>query len=220
MASNILLGFDIVNFVSENNYETLFLLIASGIIIGTFLIVRHINKREKEEYEKKKNEEKLDKSEIKKISKSEIEKFNISVKIDCLKHLSKIHRSQFDERRKIEWKLIFAILVFYFGIITAKITSTNKVVITSPLKVLISSFFFIIAAFAICYLTYFHLANHKNKFFAQNSGDAIRDLLKGKVPNFDIFEFEWKDILSNWSFKMQIALLFSMAFCSSAIIWI
>jgi len=211
--SNILLGSDILNFIRY--FCLAYCLI--GIISLTLLGIICINEREeqKDKRKKKDNEKKNNKK------KELVDKLDISKKIDCLKHLSKIQISQFDERRRIEWKLLFAILIFYFGIITAKITSTNTNSIDDIQKFILLLTFFIIAAFAIFYLTYIHLANHKNKSFAHNSGDAIRDLLIDKVPNFNIFEFKSVVIiLENWSFKMQILLLFSMAFCSSIIIWI
>src|ERR1043166_5448868 len=44
--------------------------------------------------------------------------------IDILKHLSSIHRSQFDIRQKLEWKVIFTALTFYV-LVPVGVTSKN-----------------------------------------------------------------------------------------------
>ncbi len=42
-------------------------------------------------------------------------------KCDVLQFLAQIHRSQFDERRKHEWKVVFTILTFYVLVAAASI---------------------------------------------------------------------------------------------------
>ena len=134
-------------------------------------------------------------------------------KIDGLLQLAKIHRGLFDERRRTEWKLVFAILAFYLGLITTKITSRlggNSADVGIPIY-LIGAIFLLIATGGILYLKEIHKANHKNKSFAKNAEDAVVSIIKGNTPNLEIFTYAGKNIWKDWSFKGQIIVLGGLA---------
>lgn len=155
--------------------------------------------------------------------------------IDGLKHISQVHRSQFDERRKTEWKIVFTVLAFYFGIITAKITNSID---TSQNKLGVTIVIFFIAFITIFYLRRIHIANHTNKIIAQKAEDAIVKCLKNNPPNLNIFpkkneksfitkiinaifnifkeKKEWEK-WKKWSWYWQCGLLISIAICSAFI---
>ena len=139
--------------------------------------------------------------------------------IEGLKHISKTHRSQFDERRKTEWKIVFTILAFYIGIIAAKIT--DKIEIEKnylELIIAIWLFFLVIAIITILYLRRIHKANHTNKLIAKKAEDAIVAILQNNVPNLDILPNldlkEWKK-WKKWSWFWQFLMIISIALCSA-----
>lgn len=147
-----------------------------------------------------------------------------SLSLDGLKHISKIHRSQFDERRKTEWKLVFAIIAFYFGIITTNIsnnflTDNTNPVINHSLQTTIFYVFFIITLLSILYLLFIHKANFINKSIAEDAEENIEIIINGgKEINFKMPEKEksfFEKILNlkygcNWSWFFQSAILFSL----------
>jgi hypothetical protein len=54
----------------------------------------------------------------------------IETKTDILKSLADSHRSQFDQRRTIEWRIIFATLGFYRGTTAAVLAKDISLPIT------------------------------------------------------------------------------------------
>lgn len=102
-------------------------------------------------------------------------------KIDGLLQLAKIHRDQFDERRRTEWKLVFTVLAFYFSLITVKIT--KQINLKNDQYWITALVIFGIAIVAGVYLAFIHNANHKNKSAAGNAENAAEELLgyKGKI---------------------------------------
>jgi len=155
---------------------------------------------------------------------------NASIILDGFKHISKIHRAQFDERRKIEWKLVFTILAFYFGIITAKITAKkiNGTELTSINVDLIWLIFAIIAIVSIFYLLFIHKANNINKSIAENAEKAITAIIKNanKIDfNFPVKKKKFIDKIIetfelgiNWSWFFQSIFIVCMATGSAIII--
>lgn len=103
-------------------------------------------------------------------------------KLEWLRYLSQIHRSQFDERRKYEWKAFLTLLTFYVLCAASKLS--GKVPI--PHSAVVTYFFFgvfvLVAYVAMLYLADLHTANNDNKEIAENAEHAIMDILGGKSP--------------------------------------
>jgi hypothetical protein len=121
-------------------------------------------------------------------------------KADSLLQLAKIHRDQFDERRRTEWKLVFVVLAFYFSLITARIT--EKVDLTNIPQWEIALIIFGIAFVACIYLAFIHNANHKNKSFAKNAENKVERLLgytKNEIFAKDNTKKGFIKKLKNWS---------------------
>jgi hypothetical protein len=112
-----------------------------------------------------------------------------SEKGKMLERLSSIHREQFNERRKIESKLVFTILAFYLGIISTRLTQEiiGKTILDNNELNLLFGIFSVITFVAICYLASIHKANHKNKLIAEKAEKAIVQMLAGKDPDLNIF---------------------------------
>ena len=139
--------------------------------------------------------------------------------IDGLKHMSQIHRSQFDERRRTEWKIVFTILAFYIGIIVARI---NGVKLPNIWLVFVVWIFLIVLAYiTIRYLQKIHESNHTNKMIARKAEDAIVKILNGEKPILNILpnknQNEWKD-WQKWSWYWQSTMISFIAIFSAIII--
>jgi hypothetical protein len=91
-------------------------------------------------------------------------------RIDILKHLSSIHRSQFDIRQKLEWRIIFTALSFYVLV---------PVAITSKQIHLQSDWWFILPLYLLFtgsilfFLTRIQKAHNQNKLAAEMAEDIL-----------------------------------------------
>jgi len=106
-------------------------------------------------------------------------------KLDGLKHLSQIHRSQLDERRKYEWKIFLASISLY----VLSVAAVYKDNVTLPNNCIFMKIIFIVfsfqAIFTIIFLSHVYRANKKNKIIAENAEIALADLI-GKARVFSI----------------------------------
>jgi len=127
-------------------------------------------------------------------------------KLEYLKFISQIHRSQFTERTKYEWKIVSTTLTFYVlsvvAVYSGRITLSN---IESgghasiALRLIIPGMFLFLAAVIAAYLGYVHMGNNKNKTFAENAEHSIRDLLEDKMPQtLDVFLLEESKHWVSW----------------------
>lgn len=109
--------------------------------------------------------------------------------VDRLENISNVHRSLFNERRNIEWKIVFTILAFYFGIITAKLTQkiTKQILINDFQFDVLIVLFMLIAIVTAFYLRDIHKANYKNKLIAQKAENAIIKILQNEEYDLKIF---------------------------------
>jgi hypothetical protein len=140
--------------------------------------------------------------------------------MEGLKYLAASHRSQFDERRRIEWRVIFAALSFYVGTTSAVLAKGIKV----PVNKLSICGYLLVAVLTASYLAFIHMANNMNKSIAENAEDAIAVLLghTKKAPQ-DLFDFSkhwtsWCTLFSGarasrwgWFWEAATLLLFAMA---------
>ena len=119
-----------------------------------------------------------------------------------LKHLSSIHRGQFDERRKYEWKVLLSTLSFYVLPAFAKFSNNIKLPEGQIFKSAIWIFFLFLAIAAINYLRKFHKANDENKSRAQKAEEAI-----AKLINFELDTESKTDKMKQWSLLWQSTII-------------
>ncbi len=102
--------------------------------------------------------------------------------LDGLKHISKIHRSQLDERRKYEWKIFLASISLYVLSVAAVYKGDVQLPNNCKFITIICIAFSIQAITTILFLAYVYGANKKNKTIAENSEMALADLIgKGRL---------------------------------------
>lgn len=145
-------------------------------------------------------------------------------RIDILKFLAQIHRSQFDERRRYEWQALITTLTFYVLLPSAKYTAKVSTPDTTEFKILVAVFFLLLAVTSIMFLAYVHMANNKNKSIAENAERLLakRDVLRQDQETV-VFDFSrhwttWDTFrragsAGNWAWWWQglILLLFALA---------
>lgn len=130
-------------------------------------------------------------------------------KCDALQFLARIHRSQFDERRKHEWKVVFTILTFFVLVAAAGVKGEFQ-------KPLLAGYvFYSLAAISSLFLAFVHHANHLNKIIAQAAESGIQDILNGRSPTLNILPpkvgvFSWL-CRSGWAWIWQTAVVFIFA---------
>lgn len=154
-------------------------------------------------------------------------------KLESLKFISQTHRALFDERRKIEWKIIFTYLSFYIGIITArysgKLDETFKALHENIyFEIVIAIAFLFITIITIVYLGFIHIANNKNKYFAENAENTIVKIIANQSNDgaiLNIFSpstthwISWKGVFTKmkkgeWSWICQCNLLLAIVIAS------
>lgn len=107
-------------------------------------------------------------------------------KLESFRFLAKMHRNQFDERRKYEWKIIFTILSFY--VLSALFTLQDKVNPASAWIIWLS--FSILAVISIVFLAFLHAAKFKNREIAHRAEDAILEILNEKGSQVNLFYYQ------------------------------
>ena len=117
-------------------------------------------------------------------------KKEISMKLDkklsMLKFLSQTHRNEFNERRKYEWKILFAVLTFYVLAVAAVCKEEFKVVSVlsehpgwKTIFGVVGTFVFLLLAFVTsCFLFGLHKANDSNKQIAHTVEGIVGSLLQ------------------------------------------
>lgn len=104
-------------------------------------------------------------------------------KLEWLKFLSNTHRTEFNERRKHEWKTLLSLITFYI-LCAASVLSGKFKIPSSPLILILLTWavFLFAAVIAVHFLLDLHSANNINKEIANKSENAIVDILNGDSP--------------------------------------
>jgi len=120
-------------------------------------------------------------------------------KLEGLKFLTQTHRSEFDERRKYEWKIIFTLLTFYIISIATKYGGNIHLPTDNKFLSIVWSGFLALAIITSIFLGYIHMANNKNKTIAENAEEAI-GMLINEIPilGMSLFSFEEKKYWTSW----------------------
>ncbi len=152
-------------------------------------------------------------------------------RLDYLKFISQTHRSQFDERRKYEWRIVFTTLSFY--VLCIATVYGGKVTLPSGLffKVAVWVIFLALAILVSTFLSSLHTANNINKTFAERAENAIADVLNGKTIKqlflFSPVEFKvsWRDLFNDdisgiWAWRWQVIILLFFAVVSATLLTI
>jgi hypothetical protein len=133
-------------------------------------------------------------------------------KVDALKAISNVHRSQFNERRQYEWKVLLLTLGIYAAILASKYTGSVHIPSTSTFYVCFWIMAFLLAVISSMYLWFLNRANKVNQDFAHVAEDALMEISGNK--NFDgvkksLPKFVWQ----YWSYAFQLGtiILFALA---------
>jgi len=101
-------------------------------------------------------------------------------KLESLKFISKTHRTEFNERRKHEWRIFFSALALYVFSVIAIYGGKIELPSNSIVRVIIWIIFPFVAVATTIFLAYIHMANNINKTFAERAEHNIDDLLQSK----------------------------------------
>lgn len=161
-------------------------------------------------------------------------------KFEEYKFISQVHRSQFDERRKYELKIVFTSLTFYVLCVAAKYKEGGLFPNDFKFKLIIWVIFPLLAFFVSIFLFYLHSANKKNKMFAEKAENAIIQDLQFPSNNPSGINWFWPwplrvvvpwlnstwvwqvlvpwinaSLKSNWAIYCQVVILFVFATTSA-----
>ena len=151
-------------------------------------------------------------------------------RFECLKFISQVHRSQFNERRRYEWKIVFTSLSFYALCVAAVFGGKVTLPTSWQFKLVIWIMFLVLAVVIATFLASLHTANNMNKSFAENAENAIADILEGKDPTTlpllsppkncrvswgSLFKSEIRGI---WAWRWQVVTLLFFAIASAMLL--
>lgn len=137
--------------------------------------------------------------------------------VELLQGISDTHRSQFNERRKYEWKVLVATFGIYAAVTAAKFT--GGVILPTETWFYLLAWFLSgsLATISSVYLSYIHRANKINQDFAHVAEDALMDL-----SGISEFETIRKSIPSfarkHWSLIWQVLTIVLFAIVSTVLI--
>lgn len=98
--------------------------------------------------------------------------------VDLHKTISQIHRSQFDERRRYEWRVLTYSLGIYVAVLVGKYTGEVKFPSSPAFAWAVWIVFISLALASAAYLWCVHVANKVNQRFAHAAEDALMCLSK------------------------------------------
>jgi len=145
-------------------------------------------------------------------------------RLDALKFLAERHRGQFDERRKLEYKTLFAALSFYVVTVGGILAKNLTIPQTPKLWAWLGYFMFALAT--SLYLANIHMANNRNKTIAENAENAMVAIIRGDKADLDLFSFtrhwvSWRTLRSGsstWTWLWQMLILFLFAIAGATLI--
>jgi len=146
---------------------------------------------------------------------------NSAKQLDSLKFLSHTHRSEFNERRKYEWKILFAVLTFYALTVAAICREDLKimeVLRTHPdlrwvLGLIVFAMFLLVAILSSLFIRGVHRANDLNKEIAKQTERKIDEL-----GSLGIIPADTLRPLAKWAPFYQILILFLFAVCAGFLV--
>lgn len=145
-------------------------------------------------------------------------------KLKCLRYLSEVHRDQFNERRKYEWKAFLTLLIFYVLCVATKYAGETNLPDGQLFSTSVWVVFIGIAILTVLFLAKVNMVNNMNKGLAENAEDFIRDMLTGNSPELKVlfptkaqkwiswtgtFTIHRKAIWS-WSWQSVIVIIFAV----------
>ena len=101
-------------------------------------------------------------------------KVSVKDKIEYCKFMSQTQRTQFENRKKHEWKLFFSLIILFALTIINK--ATNNPIKIDMVKSNVSIIYKVITICSIFYFIFIHRANNINKIIAENSENIVPKL--------------------------------------------
>jgi len=138
-----------------------------------------------------------------------------------LHHISTTHRKEFQERRKIEWKVLTGTLSFYVLVVSAAYAGRFTLPGNWLVVALIAVASFLFAGAATSYLGRIHEANSFNKLIAEAAENEIirRGHLSSVKEAVDKAKREGRHAEgTNWSIRWQLIVIFSFAAAAVALL--
>ncbi len=135
---------------------------------------------------------------------------NNSDRIEILNTIATIHRQQFDERRRYEWRVLFSTLGIFAALLVEKITGKLNNFTECNIQIIFSIISIVLITISSIYLCHIHRANSVNKGIAQVAENELM-ALSGVKEKFDK-EISMKPKCKRWAIIWQIATIALFAF--------
>ncbi|XOF33109.1 MAG: hypothetical protein ACL93V_13995 [Candidatus Electrothrix sp. YB6] len=139
--------------------------------------------------------------------------------LENLKFISSTHRSLHDQRRKIEFRVLFTTVTFYASVSGAVLTGKMTLPSSISFSVVVWFLFFTVAGISSAYLRRIHSANQRNMTIAVNAENAVAQILATRgFPDLipDAYQYRKRNqsfsrrILPNWLWETSILIIFAL----------
>jgi hypothetical protein len=140
--------------------------------------------------------------------------------LEHLKFFSTTHRSLHDQRRKVEFQVLFTTLTFSVAVSGAALTGQATLPKSLSFKALVWLLFLSVAGISSAYLRRIQLVNQRNMTIAVNAEDLIAEVLASRgFPNLVPKEFQSRKksqsfmhrIMPNLLWQTSIVTIFALA---------
>ncbi len=148
--------------------------------------------------------------------------------VEALKHLSQIHREQFQGRKRIEWRCFFTTISFF--VFSAVAIYQGRINLDKCQLFILFIVFICLAIITSKYLAHIHIANNKDKELAENAEDTIRcivreeeDCLSNDLLRFKKYWTSWGTFCSHegkWGWYWQVITICLFAVSSIFLIFL
>lgn len=139
-------------------------------------------------------------------------------KLETLRYLSQMQRTEHHTRQKFEWRLLFTNLTFYA--LSAVAIYKEKIQICSSKYWIVFGILLMTVFMSSIYLAFIHRSNCKNKSRAHKAEKAIEEILKNSDPTVDLEpdQKSWFFQPGRWSWVCESSLLFLFAMAAGMVI--
>jgi len=98
-------------------------------------------------------------------------------KIAALQFIASTHRLEFENRRKVEWRVVILCLTFYVLAVALKFKEGVKIPLSARPLLIVA--FLLVAAVTVIFSFFIHLAHAANKGIAERAESAIQSIING-----------------------------------------
>jgi len=139
-------------------------------------------------------------------------------KVEVLQFIVTTHRQEFENRRKVEWRVVILCLTFYVLAIALKFKEGVKIPRSAAPLLMLA--FLLIAAVTLVFSFFIHRAHAANKSIAERAESAIQNILNNvDQESLRLFMRDHRSSSGIYGWLCQSAMVIVFALTSVVLFW-